>query len=356
MTSRERVMAALDHKQPDRTPFNLGFGIQPPAKADFMEYMGFNNLAETDAYLINFSDMRNVAPDYIGPPELDRTERDGTVKSIWGVLRKPKSYGTGVYHEICYYPLADADMDALNNYPWPDADWYDFDNYKTKILSVSAGANNNRYAIYTGIANVFETAWYMRGFEQMFVDLYENPGFAWELMERIADYYIRYFTKLLRSADDLADIVFTADDIGSQEGLLMSLPMWEKMVRPHHERVNKALHEFGVKIMYHSDGAVMEAVPGLIGMGVDILEALQFDARGMDAGVLKERYGDRLCFHGGVSVQRTLTFKSAEEVKAEVAERIRVLGKDGGYIVAPSHAIQAGTPPENIAAFLAALK
>ena len=104
--------------------------------------------------------------------------------------------------------------------------------------------------------------------------------------------------------------------------------------------------------MSRRDGAVTEAVPGLIDMGIDILEALQFDAKGMDPAVLKELYGDRLCFHGGISVQRTLPLCSAEEVRREVADRINVLGKNGGYILAPSHAIQAGTPPENIAAFL----
>ena len=112
--------------------------------------------------------------------------------------------------------------------------------------------------------------------------------------------------------------------------------------------------EYGVKIMYHSDGAVMDAVPGLIDMGIDILEALQFDARGMDPSLLKERYGDRLCFHGGVSVQHTLPYGSADDVREEVSGLIRALGKNGGYIVAPAHAIQAGTPPENIAAFLSA--
>lgn len=102
--------------------------------------------------------------------------------------------------------------------------------------------------------------------------------------------------------------------------------------------------------MYHSDGAVTEAVPGLIEMGIDVLEALQFNAHGMDPGFLKATYGDRLSFHGGICVQKTLPFGSPDDVKKEVLERIRVLGKGGGYILAPSHAIQAGTPPENVVA------
>ena len=124
--------------------------------------------------------------------------------------------------------------------------------------------------------------------------------------------------------------------------------MWEQFLKPHHVRLNKAIHEFGVKVVYHSDGAVMDAAPGLIDMGVDVLQALQFDAAGMDPAELKRRHGHELCFEGGVSVQNTLPFGTVEDVRREVEQLISVLGKDGGYILGPSHAIQAGTPPGNI--------
>ena len=104
------------------------------------------------------------------------------------------------------------------------------------------------------------------------------------------------------------------------------------------------------KVIYHSDGAVTEAVPGLIDMGIDVLQALQFDADNMDPAFLKTEYGDRLCFAGGISVQSTLPFGTPGDVRAEVAERIRVLGKHGGYLLGPSHAIQGDTPPENVVA------
>ena len=105
-----------------------------------------------------------------------------------------------------------------------------------------------------------------------------------------------------------------------------------------------------MSVIYHTDGSVMEAVDGLIDMGIDILQALQFSAKIMDPRELKRRFGDRLCFEGGVSVQTTLLFGTVEDVRREVEELIAVLGKDGGYILGPSHAIQAGTPPENIVA------
>ena len=107
-----------------------------------------------------------------------------------------------------------------------------------------------------------------------------------------------------------------------------------------------------VRVIYHTDGAATEMVPGLIDAGIDVLQALQFSAKGMDPAVLKQRFGDRLCFEGGVSVQTTLPFGTVEDVHAEVKDLITVLGKDGGYILGPSHAIQAGTPPENVVVML----
>jgi uroporphyrinogen decarboxylase len=130
----------------------------------------------------------------------------------------------------------------------------------------------------------------------------------------------------------------------------MSLPMWRQHLQPYHARLNRVIHELGAQVIYHSDGSVMAAVPGLIEIGIDVLQALQFDAAGMDPVALKRLYGDRLCFQGGISVQRTLPFGTPEAVRREVEARIDVLGRGGGYILGPSHAIQAGTPPENIVA------
>jgi uroporphyrinogen decarboxylase len=198
--------------------------------------------------------------------------------------------------------------------------------------------------------NVFECSWYMRGFERLLLDVALNPEIVHAIMGRVTDFWVAHFDRLLTAADGGIDLVFTADDIGGQEGLLMSLSMWEEFIKPYHTRLNGVIHEHGARVIYHSDGAVMEAVPGLIDMGIDVLQALQFDAKGMDDQTLKREYGDRLCFQGGISVQSTLPFGTPEEVAAEVRGRIDVLGRDGGYILGPSHAIQAGTPPENIVA------
>ncbi len=169
-------------------------------------------------------------------------------------------------------------------------------------------------------------------------------------MDRVTDFYVAHFRAMLAAADGAVDLAFTADDIAGQNGPLLSSAMWEEFVKPYHVRLNQAIHEFGVRVIYHTDGAVMSQVDGLIEMGIDVLQALQFSAKGMDPFLLKERHGDRLCFEGGVCVQQILPYGTAEDVRAEVVRLIDALGSGGGYILGPSHAIQAGTPPENIVA------
>jgi uroporphyrinogen decarboxylase len=342
LSSRERVRLALNHQTTDRIPIAMVCsGINAPADCAFDDLLRRERGTDMESFLGNTLDIRYVHPGYMGPPLPANVD-------IWGVRRKPVSYGLSSYDEIEYYPLATAKNPAdLLKVPWPNPVWFDYEALNTSISTANA---DGEHCLMISNGNIFETSWYMRGFEQIFVDLIENPELVHLLFERVTNFYIAHFTRLLQVANGRVDLAFTADDIGGQHGLLMSLGMWEQFLKPYHDRLNKAIHEYGVKVIYHSDGAVQKAVPGLIDMGIDVLQALQFSADGMDPGDLKSSFGDRLCFEGGVSVQTTLPFGSPEDVRRESERLIQVLGANGGYILGPSHAIQAGTPPENVLA------
>ena len=342
LSHRERVRLALEHKETDRVPIAMVCsGINAPARAALEDHLGRERGTTVEEYLRPLIDIANVSPPDAGPALKGGAD-------MWGVRRAQVSYGSGSYDEIAHYPLGEAQsIDDVAAHRWPSADWFDYSVLPDRIASLRRSAD---HCLMTLNGNIFETSWYMRGFERTFMDMALNPELANAIFERVCAFYVEHFTRLLEAADGEIDLVFTADDIGGQEGLLMSLEMWEANVKPYHERLNRTIHQFGAKVIYHTDGSVMAAVPGLMDMGIDVLQALQFDAKGMDPALLKERYGDRLCFEGGVSVQHTLPFGTAEEVRAEVIERIDVLGNSGGYILGPSHAIQAGTPPENIVA------
>ena len=314
-------------------------GINEPARSEFEEYVRSKGLGNLESYLDSLLDITTVTPRYCGPCLAPGSD-------IWGVTRKPVSYGLGSYDEIVRYPLAGAEsVDQLAQHSWPSADWFDYTVLPARIAAAHAGGPR---CIMVDNGNIFETSWYMRGFEQMFVDLAINPELAHGIMGRVTDFYIEYFHRILTAAQGEVDLVFTADDIGGQDGLLMSLRMWVQSIKPYHVRLNAAIHEHGARVIYHSDGAIMAAVAGLIDMKIDVLQALQFDAAGMDPARLKADFGDRLCFEGGVSVQKTLPFGTPDQVREEVEHLISTLGRNGGYILGPSHCIQAGTPPENI--------
>lgn len=342
LSARERVRLALDHRATDRVPIAMVCsGINPPAHAALERHLRYTRGRSVQHYLDPLLDIVSVAPAYVGPAL-------AAGEDIWGVRREPVSYGAGSYDEICHYPLERVrDVGELERHRWPSPDWFDYGVLPARIAARQA---ERPRAIMVTNGNLFESSWYMRGFERMFLDMALDPELAHAILRRVTDFYLAYFGRVLAAAGGEVDLVFTADDLGGQRGLLMSLDMWREYLYPCHAKLNALIHSHGARVIYHSDGAIMPAVPGLIEMGIDCLQALQFSAEGMDPQQLKTRFGDRLSFQGGISVQTTLVNGTPEDVAREVQERIGVLARGGGYILGPSHAIQAGTPPENIVA------
>lgn len=340
LSGRERVRLALAHQATDRIPIAMiCSGINEPARGEFDAYLQQHCGKDLATFLDEVLDVKGIQPEYIGPPRAPGVD-------IWGVKRTSVSFGAGEYREISEYPLANAEsVDDLARHRWPDPAWFDYAGLPAQIAAARAKGD---CALVVGNGNPFETTWYMRGFERIFEDMILNPELVRAIMRRVTDFHLAFFRRILAAADGGIDLVFTADDIAGQDGLLMSPAMLREHIIPYHAELNRAIHEFDVKILYHSDGAVASAVPELIESGIDILQALQFDAKGMDPAALKRDFGDRLCFEGGVSVQKTLPFGTPDDVRAEVKHLIDTLGQGGGYILGPAHVIQAGTPPENI--------
>jgi uroporphyrinogen decarboxylase len=342
LTGRERVGLALQHRTTDRVPIAMVCaGINPPALKALADFLAAERRVSVEQYLDPIVDIVEVSPRYIGPPLPPDTD-------IWGVRRRVVSYGEGSYNEISHHPLAaSGGIPDLDAHGWPDPAWFDYEGLPGVIHAAAGGGEK---CVMVGNGNIFETSWYMRGFEQMLMDVMTEEDLVHRIMDRVTRFYVEFFTRVLEAARGRVDLIFTADDIGDQRGLLMPLAKWEALLKPYHRRLNEAIHRFGAKVIYHTDGSIMQAVSGLIDMGIDVLQALQFSADNMDPAALKRLGGGRLCFEGGVSVQTTLPFGTAEDVAREVRERIDVLGRDGGYVLGPSHWIQAGTPPANIVA------
>jgi len=340
MTSRERVLAALDHRETDRIPIAMVCGgINPPAMLELDEFLKADRGIDAQSYIDSFLDVAEVWVTGDFDQELD----------MWGVGRKMISYGAGSYSEIVHYPLGDMEtLQEIQNYAYPRVRDMSVDR---RVGEISHLCKTSDQAIVLANANLFETSWYMRGFEQAFEDMLLQPDLIHFIMDKVTTFFTDYFYEILKQCRGEIDLVFTADDIGHQDGLLLSLDMWEEFIKPYHVRINEMIHNMGTRVIYHTDGAVSEAVPGLMDMGIDVLQALQFSAANMDPQDLKEKYGEHLCFEGGMCVQKVLPFGSVADVREECRKLISILGKNGGYLCGPSHFIQAGTPAENIAAY-----
>jgi uroporphyrinogen decarboxylase len=340
MSPRERVLAALDHHQTDRIPIAMVCGgINPPAMQALDEYLRSERGLDAGSYIDSFLDVA----------ELWVTGDFNQEKDMWGVMRKEISYGAGSYSEITLHPLKDhGTLKEIRQYPFPRVKDMPV---CTMVEQVKHLRRTSDQAILLANANLFETTWYMRGFEQAFMDMMLQPDIFHHIMEQVTSFFTDYMYAILKQCSGAVDMVFTADDIGHQNGLLLSLDMWEEFIKPYHVRINDMIHNMGAKVIYHTDGSVYEAIPGLIDMGIDVLQALQFSADNMDPRQIKDRFGNNLCFEGGMCVQKVLPFGTAEEVKEETRNLISILGNEGGYLCGPSHFIQTGTPVENIVAF-----
>ena len=343
LTPHERVKLALEHRKTDRIPISMVCsGIHQPAYGELEELLQRERGIGVVEYLWPILDIVPVYPSYTGPRFENRTD-------YWGVRRKKISFEGGSYEdEIEYHPLADAaGVDDILKHPWPSADWFDYSKIPDKIERINA---TGKHFIISGWGSIWEASWYMRGFEAALMDLILNPELINCIMNNVAEFQIEFHRRILEAGKGDIDLIFCADDIGTQRGLMMSLDTIEANIAPYHARLNEMIHDHGARVIYHSDGGVMKAIPALMEMGIDILQPLQFDAAGMEPETLKARYGDVLCFEGGVSVQKTLPLGTADDVRQEVRELIRLLGSTGGYILGPTHFIQAGTPARNILA------
>jgi uroporphyrinogen decarboxylase len=208
------------------------------------------------------------------------------------------------------------------------------------------------YAVVLNMpGGIVHQAQFLRGFEDWFADLIDNPTFFQALMEKLVDLWIEMAQDEFDAVGENADLCFYGDDMAFQDGPMMSMDLYRKMIRPHHRRLFGYIKSrSNAKIVYHTCGSVVHLIPDLIEMGVDALNPVQVSAKGMDSQALKREFGKDLCFWGAIDTQRVLPFGSPEDVKAEVRRRIGDLGPGGGYVLCAVHNIQADVTPENICA------
>jgi uroporphyrinogen decarboxylase len=365
MSRRERVITALRHIEPDRVPMSMTITID--AYNNLKKYMGIE-LEEkskvgrwTDVTIHPFVaeklglDVLRV--DMGSPKKRPKSNDPNILIDEWQVEWKKVNLPDGsYYYEMCKHPLADATLKDLNDFQWPDP------NDEGLIEGVEERfrdlRQNTDFAITTKIGGaVFELATYMVGMQRWYTALAEDPDFTYALMAKIADIQAQIDILGLQKVGQYVDILrLSGEDMGTQQGPLISVAMFRKLVRPHLEKVWKvAKTELNKrnpdgKIMLHSCGSVRPFMRDWADMGLDVLDPIQPRPKNMDTAAIKADVGDRLAFHGGVDIQYVLPFGTVEEVRQEVRQRIKDLAPGGGYILAPAHNVQSDVPPRNLVA------
>ncbi|MFQ5596055.1 MAG: uroporphyrinogen decarboxylase family protein, partial [Anaerolineae bacterium] len=289
-------------------------------------------------------DLRSVWPAYIGPP-LEIFE-DSSWMDWWGLRRKM----IGPFEEVVAPPLADAQTIAdVEAHAWPNPDWFDYEGMRPSCQELSDYALVIRDPGQNATC-VLRVAMFLRGMDNFMLDLVLNPDLALAIIERVERFYIEFDRHIFETVGDLTDIYFIADDVGMQDGLMISPKMFRQFVAPSLRRFIGQAKEYGQRVMYHTCGAVRPLIPDFVELGVDILNPIQTSCRGMEPAGLKRDFGDILCFHGGLDIQTVLSTGTPDQVRAEVEQLINVMGPGGGFILAPTNNIMPETPVENIVA------
>ena len=330
MLPRERVITALEHREPDIVPWNVTFTI--PAAEKMREHFG----DEFPGCLGNH--LALIEPQ---TPEAWTRLGGDTWRDEFGV-----EWDRSVDKDIGVPQNRVLPERSLGGLELPEIENGRFD----RLLGFCE-ENAARFRIGALGFSLFERAWTLRGMAELFVDMIEAPGFVDGLLDAICDWNVRV---VRRMCDYEIDAVHFGDDWGSQRGLMMGPRHWRRFIRPRLERMYGEAKERGKRVFCHSCGDVRAVLPDLMELGLDCFSPFQPEV--MHPGETKDLYGERLGFWGGISTQKTLPYGSPEDVRREVRSRIERIGRGGGYILAPAHDIPKDVPLENMLALLNAVR
>ena len=358
MKHRERVRAALNHEEPDRCPMQISFTpefaerLRPQVgshSGNAHNPHGGGNTYELERALDEDMLLTSVgwANSYY-----QQFEPGAMYTDEWGIGWRVQEYdtkfGKGIYTEVVTHPLAEDD--AIECYIAPDPTRDDL--YRESEWAIRE-FKDEYWMVGATVTTIFETAWALRGLEPLLIDMMVNP----ELADRILDIpYNYHLTAARRLVEMGVDMIWTGDDMGGQQGMFLSPGLWRRFMKPRMSTFIRTIKDINpeLKVAYHSDGGIYPIIEELIEIGVDVLNPIQPAC--MDPARVKADFGERLCFWGTIDEQHTLPFGSPDDVRQEVGQRLRTIGKDGGLIIGPTHHVQLDTPLANFWALVETIR
>ena len=377
MNSRERVLCSLSHKEPDHVPLDIGgsdvTGIHRDAYKKLARYLKlkedvpiceiFQQVALPEETLLQKLgvDVRPIFPNNPDnwEPDYKDSGRNNQIIDEWGVEWAMQKEG-GLYFDMISHPLSNCNgVNDLAKYKRPDgANAGRFKGLRENGENISASTNAaiTMLPIYGGI---FESAFWLRGFKQFYLDLGNTPDLVNAILDMTLQFRLEYWGRALEELGDLIDVVVEYDDLGHGTSSLISPKMYRQYLQPRHKELFQFIKSHShAAIFLHSCGAIYKLIPDLIEAGVDILNPIQLGAVNMgDTKKLKQEFGKDITFWGGgINSQTILPQGTPQEVREEVRKRMEDLAPGGGFVFASVHNIQPDVPPENVVAMWEAWK
>jgi len=344
MTSKERVLAAIAHCEPDRVPVN--YYAEPDVDRRLREHFGTDDLNAALGV-----DFRSVGPPYTGP-KLHENKGD-IIVSDWGIHMRRVVTAEGEMWDYCTWPLRAAALDEIEAWPMPDPD--DFD-YEAVGGQCDAVADFCICGGHCGQPDIINGCGMLRTMEQVLVDLITDDAAGLRLIDRRNDIQLEVLRRTLEVAGDKIDLLCLGEDLGTQRGPTISLELFRKHIRPRMQPYVDLGRSYDIPAMIHSCGSSSWAFEDFIEMGIAAVETLQPEAVDMAPAYLKEHFGARLALHGCISTAGALAYGTTVDVEAEVRDTLQVMMPGGGYILSPTHTVMVNTPTENVVAMYEAAR
>lgn len=338
MTPRERWVALLEGRTPDRIPTDLWATGEVYAR--LLRDLG---CATHEAL---WRRLRVDRPRLVGPRAHHSHHPRDPQADLWGVRYRSINYGTGDYHEVDVPPMAGyTSVAEVHAHPWPSPDDFDYE-----VVRHAVAADDGYRILQAGSYEPFLKMCALRGIEQGFADLAENPEIADAILGHLFDFHYEYNRRIFEAGGGCIGMTYVAEDLGGQQSPLMSLATYRRFLLDNQRRMADLARRHGVHVFYHTDGAARPFLPDLVDVvGIEILNPIQWRCPGMARQDLVRDFGDRIGFHGAIDNQQTLPFGTVEDVVAEVRESIAMYA-GARWICAPCHNLQAVSATDNIVA------
>jgi uroporphyrinogen decarboxylase len=343
MTPRERWLALLEGKSADRIPTDYQATDEVTARL----LADLNCPDEAALWRRLHVDKRTI----VEPKWQLKHHPDDPGADMWGVRYRSVDYGSGVYEEPVFHPLAGAETPAdVHAHRWPDPDDFDY-----TVITEAVESDDGTYPMHVGHYEPFLTYGYMRGLQQALEDLVLYPNIADAILGRLFDFHYEHHRRMFEAGGGRIDTMWVAEDLGSQTGPLMSLATYRRFLLNNQVRMAELARIYGVHVMYHTDGAARAFLPDLVDkVGIEILNPIQWRSAGMEREKLVADFGDKIVFHGSIDNQRTLAFGTADDVVEEIRQSVEIY-RGARWICAPCHNLQPVSPTENVVAMYEAI-